>query len=134
MTFDRGVREQHDARDESSTSAGTPGKATLTQALAPAVASTSPVQAKAARPVDREPHASIESLFGGVVQRAARDPVRSAQAIHDAADRGMAAPASSLPHAAAIQRSFGPAHDVSHVKAHIGGAAGDACRDMDATA
>lgn len=134
MTFDRGVREQRGARDVSSASTGVPGKATLTQKLAAEVASSSPVQAKAAPPIDREPHASIESLFGGAVQRAARDPVHSAPAIHEAAERGMAAPATSLPHATAIQQSFGPAHDISHVQAHVGGAAGDACRDMNATA
>ena len=54
--------------------------------------------------------------------------------VHAAAARGIDGPATSLPHADAIQRSFGAAHDVSAIKAHVGGPAEAATRDMGATA
>ncbi len=54
--------------------------------------------------------------------------------VHAAAERGIDTPATSLPHADAIQRSFGPDHDVSGIAAHVGGDAAGACADMDASA
>ena len=54
-------------------------------------------------------------------------------AVHDAAARGVSAPATALPHADQIRASFG-GHDVSGVKAHVGGGAADACATMGATA
>ncbi|MCA9515081.1 MAG: DUF4157 domain-containing protein, partial [Myxococcales bacterium] len=44
-----------------------------------------------------------------------------------------AARSGGLPHLAAIQRSFG-GHDVSGVKAAVGGRAGDACAELGASA
>ncbi|MEO6773249.1 MAG: DUF4157 domain-containing protein [Kofleriaceae bacterium] len=44
----------------------------------------------------------------------------SAESVQPAAQRGVASPASPLPHADKIQASFG-AHDISHVQAHVGG-------------
>jgi len=54
-------------------------------------------------------------------------------AIHAAAARGIATPWSALPHAGAIQRSFGR-HDVSSIQAHVGGAAAAAAAEIDADA
>ena len=46
---------------------------------------------------------------------------------------GTSGPASTLPHAAKIQQSFG-SHDISGVSAHVGGAAADASSAMGASA
>jgi len=54
-------------------------------------------------------------------------------AVHAAAKKGTAGPGGAMPHLAAIQRSFGK-HDVSGVKAHTGGRAGEACDAMGAEA
>ncbi len=69
---------------------------------------------------------------GRVVQRDGGDGGSPAE-VHAAADRGIAAPSSSMPHADAIQASFGK-HDISHVQAHVGGGAAEACNDMGASA
>lgn len=53
--------------------------------------------------------------------------------VHVAAARGLNAPASPLPHLVQIQASFGR-HDVSHVQAHVGGAAAEASAAMGAEA
>ena len=51
--------------------------------------------------------------------------------VRGSAERGVATPATSLPHAAAVQRAFGH-HDVSTVKAHTGGEAAASARAMGA--
>ena len=56
------------------------------------------------------------------------------QPIHAAAERGVASPGGSLPHHAAVQASFGPAHDLAGVTAHVGGSAAEACDEMGAAA
>jgi Peptidase family M23/Domain of unknown function (DUF4157) len=53
-------------------------------------------------------------------------------AIHTVASAGVAGSASRLPHLDAIQASFGH-HDVSGVRAHVGGAAADAATRIGAT-
>jgi hypothetical protein len=53
--------------------------------------------------------------------------------VHEAASRGVAGGGTALPHAEAIQRSFG-AHDVSGIQAHTGAAAQHASRDIGAQA
>ena len=80
---------------------------------------------------------SPQSLLGNsAVQRWARDgstpswPAR----VHRAAQAGVTAPGARLPHYRAIQRSFGPAHDLSGVRAHVGGPAARANDAMHATA
>ncbi len=55
-------------------------------------------------------------------------------AVHTAALRGLSGASTTLPHAEAIQRSFGPAHDVSGIRAHVGGPATEATAAMGATA
>lgn len=69
---------------------------------------------------------------GRVVQRDGGDGGSPAE-VHAAADRGIASPSSSMPHADAIQASFGK-HDISGVQAHVGGGAAQACNDMGASA
>jgi hypothetical protein len=54
--------------------------------------------------------------------------------IHRAAQVGVTGPGERLPHRQAIQRSFGPAHDLSGVRAHVGGPAAGANAAMGATA
>jgi|GEM_PF-3018477 len=53
--------------------------------------------------------------------------------VHAAAAHGTSGGGGALPHLAAIQRSFG-VHDVSGVRAHVGGKAGEACASMGAQA
>ena len=94
---------------------------------------------------------SIEAIFGGHAVQQARSERAvqrkvatghaaptgqppSAPDTRAAAARGLDTPSTSLPHAAAIQRSFGADHDVSQVQAHIGGAAAEACDDMGGSA
>ena len=61
-------------------------------------------------------------------------PARSQRVdTHAAAQRGVAGAASTLPYAAQIQRSFGR-HDVSGVRAQVGGAATEAATSMGAAA
>jgi len=54
--------------------------------------------------------------------------------VHDAAARGIAGPATSLPFADQIQASFGTRHDVSSIQAHVGGPATEATTAMGASA
>lgn len=69
---------------------------------------------------------------GPVQRRATRDA--AAGDIHRAAAAGLAAPTTTLPHAAAIQASFGDVFDLGAITAHVGGAAADACDAMGAAA
>jgi hypothetical protein len=43
------------------------------------------------------------------------------EGVHDAAARGVSSATTAMPHAEAIQSSFGPGHDVSGITAHVGG-------------
>lgn len=56
-----------------------------------------------------------------------------AAAIHASAARGVATPGSALPHAGAIQWSFGR-HDISSIQAHVGGIAAASAAAMGAEA
>jgi len=71
-------------------------------------------------------------LLGASVQR--DQDVAATAGVHAAAARGLTAPTESLPHLARIQRSFGPHHDVTGVRAHVGGPASEAAAAMGATA
>jgi|GEM_PF-3084262 len=57
----------------------------------------------------------------------------SPSGVHAAAHHGVAGGGSKLPYAEAIQASFGR-HDVSGIRAHVGGAATEACGAMGANA
>ena len=74
----------------------------------------------------------VEQAYPWMVQRVASadaDP----DAIHAAAQRGVATPATALPFGQTIQRLFGR-HDISQVQAHTGTEAGSSARAMGATA
>jgi hypothetical protein len=45
---------------------------------------------------------------------------------------GLSGPSQPMPHAAELQQAFDPSHDVSSVRAHVGGAAADAARSLGA--
>lgn len=97
----------------------------------------SPVTASAA--VQRKPLAagapSIFELFSPpAVQMRGAGAAPSSEAVHAAAARGTATSTAAMPHADTIQASFGAAHDVSGIQAHVGGDAAAACRDMGASA
>ena len=124
--------------------AGAPGKRTLTEAIAaeppgPARASAAPLRPSApgtqAPPSPTRP--TIQALFGSrqahVVQRAGETGEPRGDAIHAAAGRGIATPATQLPHGDAIQRAFGR-HDISSVQAHVGGEAAASARAIGAAA
>jgi hypothetical protein len=69
-----------------------------------------------------------------VQRRAATTPVTDDPfAVHLAAEAGVAGGGGELPHRGAIQRSFGH-HDVSRVRAHVGGAAAEAAAAIGARA
>jgi hypothetical protein len=89
--------------------AGTPGKRTLTEGLAP---------------VQRKVGATTATG-----QAAGHDET----AVHSAAARGVATPTAPLPHLDTIQRAFGR-HDISGIQAHVGGDAAASAREMGAKA
>ena len=107
-----------------------PGKQTLVE-LIPA-----PVQRRqGGAPAEAEFRPSaLETEWAGWIQRVAgREPPNGASTVHAAAAQGVATPASTLPHAETIQRSFGR-HDVSSVQAHTGPEAAASTRAMGADA
>lgn len=60
--------------------------------------------------------------------------VAHAHSVQQIAARGTSGAAGSLPHLEAIQRSFGPAHDLSGVRSYVGGPAMEAAAAMGAQA
>ncbi len=75
------------------------------------------------------------SLHLAPVQREAAPSTAADDAqVQTHAAQGLAGPATPLPFAREIQDSFGPAHDLSAVHAHIGGAAATASAAIGATA
>ncbi len=72
-------------------------------------------------------------LLGEQVQMRGKD-VGTSEHVHAAAAHGIAGAGATLPFLDQIQASFGPAHDVSHVQAHVGGAAAEASSAMGALA
>ncbi len=72
----------------------------------------------------------------GAMGGASADAVQMAEqrSIHESAAAGVSGSGGSLPHAERIQAAFGPAHDVSHVRAHVGGAAAAASAAIGAEA
>jgi Domain of unknown function (DUF4157) len=60
----------------------------------------------------------------------AEDPA----SVHHAAAAGVSGAGGALPHLDRIQEAFGPAHDVTGVRAHVGGEAGEASERMGASA
>ncbi len=62
------------------------------------------------------------------------DVTSGQRSIHESAAAGVSEGGSALPHSERIRASFGPAHDVSHVRAHVGGAAAVASEAIGAEA
>jgi hypothetical protein len=58
----------------------------------------------------------------------------SPELVKQAAARGVQGSATSLPYLDRLQQSFGPAHDLSNVQAHVGGQAAEANRSMSSLA
>ncbi|HVV87774.1 MAG TPA: DUF4157 domain-containing protein, partial [Kofleriaceae bacterium] len=127
------------------TDGGTPGQRSLTQQLqrrrAAGPAGSSPaleVAAGSAATIDVPPADDpfAAHLLGAPVQRATGpgavtdDPAQ----VHDLAARGVAGAGGSLPHADAIQRSFGARHDVGGIGAFVGGDAATAATSIGAEA
>lgn len=75
---------------------------------------------------------TLAEALPAVVQRRATGP--APDQVHAAATRGTDTPSGPLPFADRIQASFGPRHDVSSIKAHVGGAASEAAAAMGASA
>jgi hypothetical protein len=73
-----------------------------------------------------------EPMIAGVQARGDLGP--DAERVRAAAAVGVTGAGQALPHLATIQASFGPAHDLSAVRAHVGGAAADAATSIGATA
>jgi len=126
MTFDRrSVNQGSGSHEGSASTLVGPGKHTLTEQLPP-------IQAKAPRPATGAPAAAAPAP-AAKQDAGANDGVRDEAAIHESAARGIATPASALPHADTIQQAFGR-HDVSSIQAHAGGDAAGSARDMGADA
>ncbi|GAB4569891.1 MAG: hypothetical protein Tsb0020_24300 [Haliangiales bacterium] len=64
----------------------------------------------------------------------ARDSSPVQKSVHESAAAGVSGSGSALPHLDRIQQAFGPSHDVSQVKAHVGGAAAQASEAIGAEA
>lgn len=75
-------------------------------------------------------------LLGRPVQREARAGGAAAapDRVHALAAHGVAGRGDALPHREAIQRAFGPAHDVGAIEAFVGGAAASAAEAIGAEA
>jgi hypothetical protein len=79
---------------------------------------------------------AIDHELGRPVQRRGVSPAeaRTEEAVHAQAARGVAGAGQALPHLDRIQSSFGPEHDLSAVRAHVGGEAASASRAIGAEA
>ncbi|HVV84922.1 MAG TPA: DUF4157 domain-containing protein, partial [Kofleriaceae bacterium] len=121
---------EHGGRGDEAASERAPGKRSLTERL--------PIQRRAggAAPAAAEVARAAEVVDDpyGVHLPVQRKGGEETAGVHAAAARGVEAPATALPHGERIQQSFGPAHDVSRITAHVGGAAGEATAAMGATA
>ncbi len=113
----------HDgAVDGASTGAGAPGKVSRTAQLQRrARAAAAPTQAAASRPLQ------LLQAVGDPFGLHLGDP-------HEIADQGLVGAGGELPHLATIAASFGPAHDLSDVRAHVGGATAEAADRLGASA
>ncbi|MEZ4403786.1 MAG: DUF4157 domain-containing protein [Kofleriaceae bacterium] len=84
---------------------------------------------------EHDPAATPVADLSRVVQAketGGRAVVTDSAEVQSTAAQGVAGAGHELPHLDAIQRSFGPAHDLSTVKAHVGGDGGAAAEAMGA--
>lgn len=98
--------------------------------LAPSARGVAPLMSHFAEgaPVQREEN-------GDSVQMKEKGPAAKAQAeaqVHEAAARGVSGSGAPLPYLDQIQRSFGPDHDVSGIKAHTGSGPSEAAKAINA--
>ena len=86
-----------------------------------------------ARSLGATTDAPVQLDVGGLRVQMRAEVGDSPEAVQAAADRGISGASERLPHADAIQRSFGH-HDVGGVQAHVGGAATEGATAMGASA
>lgn len=97
-----------------------------------------PTAAAGSNPVGVGAWSSGTAMMGGdttsaVASQSNQDSEdRSSAKAQQSAARGVLGAGSTLPHLAQIQASFGPQHDLSSVRAHIGGPAADASEELGA--
>ncbi len=136
MTLHHDTKYSESADTDTSSGGVAPGKRARTDGMVQRKAAPAPAPAPAPAVAPSRPTEVGDDPFGvhllGTVQRKGGDP-GSTDGVHEAAARGIDSPTTGLPHAEAIQASFG-AHDVSHIQAHVGGGAAAACHDMGASA
>ena len=130
----------HDGDERGATvDAPSPGKRTLTAGLPAAAGDAVQRKADGATTVPTGPSlAALDDpfaahLLGGPVQRAGDGAAVGDEHVHAAARLGTSGSGGALPHAEAIQRSFG-AHDISGIRAHTDGAAAAGTSAMGAQA
>ncbi len=130
MTYERARRGGSSWLGEGASSSSAAGKRSLTDRLQrkAGAAPAAPGPVLPFGPVDQpedgeapEPVSLLDSLLGK-------------PDVHAAAAHGVAGPGGSLPFLDQIQASFGAAHDVAHVRAHVGGAAAEGSAAMGAQA
>ena len=137
-------KAQHEAARPASASTPAPhapASASAATVISPqSLIGNSALKQQSAAAAGEAPAPTLLALQGAAgnmaVQRWARNgsaPPSPAR-IHREAQAGVAGPGERLPHYQAIQRSFGPAHDLSDVQAHVGGPAVAANAAMHATA
>jgi hypothetical protein len=136
MKQDRGQSEASEATT-SEASRGAPGKRTMTNGIGPvqlrSLTSAPPAVSMDAPADSAAADEPFKVHLDAPVQRHG-DGGGDAGHVHAAAARGLEGPSTSLPFLDQIQKSFGPDHDVSSVKAHVGGAASEASASMGASA
>ena len=135
----RSHRDLGPSSDDAASSAGAVGKRTLTASVQRRAAPAAPPATTALAAPTGDAGAGLDDPFGlhltSPVQRAGggaagEDPART-QAI---AAEGVAGSGGALPYLDTIQRSFGPAHDVGGIEAHVGGPAATAASAIGAEA
>lgn len=119
-----------------------PGKRTLVEQAYPDGMTTPlpPSEGQAREPPPEGNRPPIQALFGGAreaIQRRAAaggdGAGKDVAAIHASAQRGIATPATQLPHHDVIQRAFGR-HDISSIQAHTSPGAAASAREIGAQA
>jgi hypothetical protein len=111
---------------------GVPGKRTLTSHLAASNKAETTQRRSSSRPATPPP---AEDPFAmhliGTVQRAAEGDAGQGGGAA-LASYGLSGSSTSMPHLERIQAAFGPEHDLSGVRAHVGGVAAEAADGMGA--
>lgn len=123
-----------DVDDEPPRPALAPGKRTLTQRLPPRSVQRA---ARAHAPRRMSPAGGGPAPMGAAAAAALGVPLDGELAGEDIqaiAQTGVAGAGQPLPHLDRIQRAFGPAHDLSRVRAHVGGDASAASHAIGARA